>query len=140
MIIAFANTFKQAKLATTGGADIEESKFAGTVSTVIRVLTSNDGDLLSHFDKITENKIKNSSLNQMLVNNHNTSANKGKTSGQLSSEHISAFYKRFQEITEGLKFHILFKTADLPDIIYTTLDNNNKMKIHKLNLNFLVNQ
>ena len=47
----FADTPKQARLARTGGTDIEENEYVGNVSNFIRILTSKDGDLLSHFDK-----------------------------------------------------------------------------------------
>ena len=49
---AFAFCFKEARLRTTGGSDIEYNKFVGQDSTIMRALTSKDGDLLSHFDKI----------------------------------------------------------------------------------------
>ena len=51
---AFAPCFKEGVIQTTGGMEIENIKFMGQVSTVMRALTSKDGDLLSHFDQIDE--------------------------------------------------------------------------------------
>ena len=51
---AFAYCFKEARSSTTGGSDIEHNKYLGQVSTIMEALTSKDGDLLSHFDKIDE--------------------------------------------------------------------------------------
>jgi len=43
---AFAYAFKEARLSTTSGSDLEHNKFVGQVSTILRTLTSKDGDLL----------------------------------------------------------------------------------------------
>ena len=51
---AFAYCFKEARLSNTGGSDIEHNKYVGQIGTITRVLTSEDGDLISHFDKIDE--------------------------------------------------------------------------------------
>ena len=48
---AFAFCFKEATLALTGGSEIEQNKYVGPISTIMRVLTSKDGDLISYFDK-----------------------------------------------------------------------------------------
>ena len=48
---AFAFCFKEASLTTTGGMDIEINKYVGPVSTIMRMITSKDGDLSSYFDK-----------------------------------------------------------------------------------------
>ena len=45
----FAYCFKEASVALTGGGEIEYVKNVGQVSTIMRSLTSKDGDLLSHF-------------------------------------------------------------------------------------------
>ena len=62
---AFAFCFKEARLSTTRGSDTEHDKDCGQVSTITRALTSQDGGLLSHFDKIDESEaeIENNSLN-----------------------------------------------------------------------------
>ena len=61
------------------GVDIEHNKYVGQVSTFMRALTSKDGDILSHFDKIDESQaqIHNTSLEHLLINN-DVAANKGK--------------------------------------------------------------
>ena len=53
---AFAYCFKEARLSTTGGSDIEHNKYCGKVSTIIRALTSKGGDILSHFDDFDESR------------------------------------------------------------------------------------
>ena len=54
--------------------EIENNKFLGQVSTIMKSLTSKDGDLLSQFDNInegeTEDNIRSTSLHKMLINNH----------------------------------------------------------------------
>ena len=51
---AFAYCFKEARLGVTSGSDLEHNKYVGQVSTIMRVLFSKDGDLLSQFDNINE--------------------------------------------------------------------------------------
>ena len=60
----FAFRFKQAHLSTTMGGDIEHNNFCGQVSTIMRVLSNKDADLLSQFD-INENDIP---LLEILIN------------------------------------------------------------------------
>ena len=98
---AFAYTFKEATLSTTGGSEIEINKYVGPISTIMRVLTSKDGDLISCFDKI-DGQINNTSLKQRLIDNHATEANKGKIIGQLPLEHIFGFCKTFKKIYKTL--------------------------------------
>ena len=56
----------------------------------------------------------------MLITNHEA-ANRGKIKGQLPLEHIFGFCKTFKKVTKNLAFRITFKTANLQDIIYTTI-------------------
>ena len=81
---ALAYCFKEARLSTTGGSDIEHNIYLGQNSTITRALTGKNGDLLSHFDKILEPlaEIENTSLKQLFVNNHDVVAKKGKIKGQ----------------------------------------------------------
>ena len=51
---AFAFCFKEARLSTTIGSDIEHNTFCGQVSTIVKVISNKDGDLLSQFDNINE--------------------------------------------------------------------------------------
>ena len=72
IINAFAYAFSIATLPTREGEEKEQNKDVGHVSTIMRFLTSKDGDLISYFDEIdeTQNAIKRSSLSQMLIDNH----------------------------------------------------------------------
>ena len=55
---AFAFCFKEARLSnTTIGSVIEHNKFCGQVSTIMKVISSKDCDLISQFDIVTENDI-----------------------------------------------------------------------------------
>ena len=102
---AFAYCFKQATLATTGGMDLEDIKYVGQVSTIMRLLTSKDSDLSSCFDKNAEKPLKdNNPLKQILINNYADEVNKGKIKGQLPLEHIFGFCKSFKKITKNLGF------------------------------------
>ena len=86
---ASAYCFTQATLSTTGGMDLEDSKYVGQVSTIMRLLTSKDGDLSSYFDKNGESVLNDTNpLKQISINNHAIEANKGQIKGQLALEHI----------------------------------------------------
>ena len=95
---AYAYVFKEARLSTTSGSDLEHNKFVGQVSTIMRCLASKDGDLLSQFDNINEKTgadddatgdiIRATSLKKMLIDNHDVEVNRGKIKGQLPLENI----------------------------------------------------
>ena len=123
---AFAYCFKEARVSTTGGSDIEHNKFCGQNSTILRASTSKEGGPLCHFDRIDESEaeIENTSLEHLFINNHNEASNKRKIKGKLPLEHICGFCKTFKKITEQIGFHLTFKSADLQDIFYTSLDDN----------------
>ena len=53
----YAFCFKEARLSTTIGSDIEINKICGQVSTIKGAISNKDGDLLYHFDNIIENGI-----------------------------------------------------------------------------------
>ena len=135
---AFAHCFKEGVIQTTGGMEIENITFLGQVSTIMRTLTSKDGDLLSHFDKFndgdTNASINNTSLKQMLIDNHTMPVNRGKVKGQLLLEDVFGFCKTFKEITKNLGFHITLKTNDLQNIIFKTLANDINVTINSLYL------
>ena len=126
----FAFCFKEARLSTTIGSDIEINKFCGQVSTIMRATSNKDGDLLSQFDNIHENDIPilekladlppqiiSTPHRNMLIENH-TDANEGKIKGYLYLEDIFGFCKTFKRVTKNLGFHLTFKTNDLQNIIY----------------------
>ena len=52
----FAFCFKEARLGTNIGSDIEINKFCGQISTIMRAISNKDGDLLSQFDKVNEKR------------------------------------------------------------------------------------
>ena len=49
-----AYLFQEAVLATASGSKLEHKKYVGQILTIMRVLSSKDGDLLSQFDIIIE--------------------------------------------------------------------------------------
>ena len=53
----YAFCLKEARLTTSIVGDIEINKFCGQVSTIMRVISNKDGDLLSQFDNINESDI-----------------------------------------------------------------------------------
>ena len=123
-------------LATTSGSNLEHNKIVGQISINMRVLTSQDGDLLSQFDKINEgNKDADfdyTSLKKRLIDNHNIAgqeANKGRIKGQLPIEHIYGFCKTFKKVTKNLGFHFTFKTANLQNFIYTSIADDTQINV-----------
>ena len=142
----FAYCFKEARLSTTIGSDIEINKFCGQVSTIMRVISNKDGDLLSQFDNINENdipileqladltvQIRDTPHQKRLINNH-SDANKGKIKGYLYLEDIFGFCKTFKKVTKNLGFHITFKTNDLQNIIYSSMADDINVTINNLYL------
>ena len=120
----FAFCFKEARLGTTIGSDIEINKVCGQVFTIMRAISNKDGDLLSQFDNIIDNdipileqlanlpvQIRDITHQKMLINNH-TEANKSKVKGYLYLEDIFGFCKTFEKVTKNLGFHLTFKTKD----------------------------
>ena len=78
--------------------DLEDNKYVGQVSTIMRLLTSKVSDLSSYIDKYGEAVINDDNpLKQLLINNHAVEANKGKIKGHLALEHILGFCKNFQK-------------------------------------------
>ena len=135
---AFAHCLIEGVIQTTGGMELENIKFLGQVSTIMSSLTSNDGDLLSLFDKFndgdTNAPINNTSLKQMLMDNHTEPVNRGKVKGQLLLEDLFGFCKTLKKITKNLGFHITLKTNDLQNNIFTTLGNDINATINSLYL------
>ena len=142
----FAFCFKEARLRTTLGSDIEHNKFCGQVSTIMKVISKKNGDLLSQFDNIKENdnpflerladlppQIQPTTHQKMLINNH-TDANKGKSKGYLYLEDIFGFCKSFKKVNKNLGFQLMFKTANLRDIIYTSMADDINLTISNLYL------
>ena len=142
----FAYCFKEARLSTSLGSDIEINNFCGQVSTIMRVISNKNGDIVSQFDNINENdipvlnriadlptQIQSTPHQKMLINNH-IDANKGKIKRYLYLEDIFGFCKTFKKVTKNLGFHLSFKTNDLQDIIYTSMTDDINVTINILYL------
>ena len=121
---AFPYTIHDARISTSTRVEIEQNKYVGPISTIMRLVTEKDGDLSTYFDIIdeSEDKINNSSLKKILIDNH-TEANRGLIRGHLPLEHIFGFERSFKKITKGLGFELDLRTSNKKrDILYTTLD------------------
>ena len=101
----FAFCFKEARLSTNIGSDIEHNKFCEQVSTIMKVVSNKDDDLLSEFGNINENdipllerlaelppQIRSTPHQKMLIDNH-TDAKKGKIKGYLYLQVFLDFVK-----------------------------------------------
>ena len=143
---AFGFCFKEARLSTTLGSDIEINNFCGQVSTIMRVISNKEGDILPQFDNISENdisvlekladlppQIQSTPHQKTLINNH-TDANKGNKKGYSYLEDVFGFCKLFKKVTENLGFHLMLKTADLQDIINTSMTDDINVTINNLYL------
>ena len=75
----------------------------------------------------------------MFIDNHED-VDRGQIRGELPLDHIFGFCRTFKKITKNLGFHITFKTANLQDIIYTTLANDaaNQVNVTINSLNLYV--
>ena len=94
-----AYVFKEGSLSTIAGTEIEHNKHLGSVSTIMRLWTQNDGDLSSYFDEINEREdgITDSSLKHLLIDSHPKNDNKGKIRANLPLEHFLGFCKIFSK-------------------------------------------
>ena len=112
----------------------------------MKVISIKDDDLLSQFVKINEKdipllerladlppQIRSTPHQKMLIDNH-TNANKGKIKGYIYLEDVFGFCKTFKKVTKNLGFHIMFKTANLQDIIYTSMTDDINVTINSLYL------
>ena len=142
----FAFCLKEGRLSTTLGSDIEHYKFCGQVSTIAKVISKKDGDVLSQFDYINENdipvlerladlppQIRSTPHQKMLIKNH-INANKGKIKRYLCQRDIFGFCKSFKKVSKNLGFHLMFKTANLQDIKYTSMADDINETINSLYL------
>ena len=128
-----AHVFQEAVLATTSGSNLEHNKYVGQISTIMRVLASKDGDLLSQFDNINESNTNedfdSTSLKKMLMVNHENDADRGKIKAQFPPEHIFGFCKSFKKTTKNLGFEITFKIPNLENIIYTSIADGTQINV-----------
>ena len=129
----FEFCFKEARLSTVIGNDIEHNRFCGQVSIIMRVISNKDSDLSSQFDNINGNDVpvlerladlppqnKSTPHQKISINNH-TDAYKGKVKRDFYLEAIFGVCKTFKELTKNLGFHLMFKTAILEGVIYTSM-------------------
>ena len=139
----FAFCFKEARLSTTIGIDIEHNKFCGQISTIMKLLSNEDDDLLSQFGNINENdipllerladlppQIRSTPHQKMLIDNH-SDANKGKIKGYLYLEDIFGFCKTFKKVTKNNVFTFC-SPANLQNIIYTSMEDDINVTINSL--------
>ena len=121
-----AYTIHDARISLSAGVEIEQNKYVGPNSTIMRLVTQKDDDLSLYFDVIdeTETGIKISSSKQILNINH-TYDNKGIIRGHLPLESIFGFRKSFYFITKSLGFELDLRTSNRKqDILYTTIGGN----------------
>ena len=69
----------------------------------------------------------------MLIDNH-IDANKGKIEGYFYLEDLFGFCKTFKKVTKNLGFHLMLKTNDLQDIIYTSVTDDINVTINNFYL------
>ena len=140
----YAFCFKEARLSTNIGSDIELNKFCGQVSTIMKVISNKDDDLLSQFGNFNENdkpllerladlppQIRSTPHQKKLIDNH-TDPNKGKIKGYLYLEDIFGFCKTIKMVTKNLGFTITFKAANLQDSIYKSMADDINVTINSL--------
>ena len=100
----------------------EHFKLLGQISTIMRALTSKDGDLLSHSDNNNEKNtlinFKRMPFKQMLIDDNTEASNKDKIEPHLPLEHINGFCKTFKKITKNLAFHLKMETNDIQNIFF----------------------
>ena len=99
IIIASAYTFIEARLAMTGVSDLENKKYIGHVSGIMRLLTTKHGDLSHYLQKVNVSEAENNnrSLKQIFSDNHTIAANEGTIKGQLALEHFFGFCKTYKK-------------------------------------------
>ena len=89
----------------------------------MRLITQKNGDLSTYFDIIEENegRIDNSSLKQILINDH-TADNRGIVRNHLLLEYLFGLCKSFKKTTKGLGFELDLRTSNKKrDVLYTNL-------------------
>ena len=71
VIIAFDFTIHDARISKSANTEVEQNKFVGPVSSILKVVTRRVGDLSTYFDKFDEIELgcKSPSLKQLLINN-----------------------------------------------------------------------
>ena len=96
------------------------------------IIIENDIALLERLTDLPP-QIRSTPHQKMLIDNH-LDASKGKIKGYLLLEDIFGFCKTFRKVTKNLGFHLIFKTANLEDIIYTSMVDDKDVTINSLYL------
>ena len=78
-------------------------------------------------------QIRSTPHQKMIIDNH-LDANKGKIKGYLYLEDNFGFCKTFKKVTKNLGFIITFKTANLQDVINTSMADDINVTINSLYL------
>ena len=78
-------------------------------------------------------QIRSTPHQKVLIDNH-TDPNKVQIKGYLHLEDIFGFCKSFKRVTKNRGSHIMFKTANLQDIIYTSVADDINVTINSLYL------
>ena len=110
----------------------------------MKVISIKIEDLLSQFCNINENviplferlaelphQIRPTLHQKMLIDNH-TDGSKSKTKEYLKLEDNFGFCKSLKKLTKILGFHMMLKTNDLQDIIYTSMDDDKNVTINSV--------
>ena len=112
----------------------------------MKVISNRDGDFLSQFAKVNENdirilsrindlppQIRSTPHQKMLIDNH-FDAKKGKIKRYIYLEDLFGFCKTFKRVTENLAFHLMLKTNDSQDTLYTSMADDINITINNLYL------
>ena len=110
----------------------------------MKKISKKDDNLLSQFGNINVNgmsllerltdlppQIRDTPHLKMLIDNH-SDPNKSKIKRYLNLEDIFGFCKTFKKVTKNLGFHLMFKTIDLQDIIFTSMADDINVTINSL--------
>ena len=116
----YAFCFKEDRLTTTIVNDIECNIFCGQVSTIMKVISNKDEDLLTQFDNFNENDIPILSRFADLPTQLRSTPHPNKR--MFLFRRYFWILQNFQGGNYNLGFHLMFKTANLQDVIYTSMD------------------
>ena len=133
----FAYTIHNARISTSAGVEIKQNKYVGPISTIMRKVTEESGDLSSYFDIIDESEdgISNSSLKKYSLKN--TPKIKEVLLGvNYLSDKVLDFVNHFKKLTKGVRFELDLRASNRKqDILSTTLgDNDVNVSINRISL------
>ena len=115
-------TSQEARISALCGTEIEQNKYFGPVSTILRLLTPWDGDLSTYYDIIDETEDGNKySWLKLVFNNNHAPDNRRLIRGSLLPEFVFRFCKSFQKKIKQ-KFWILAWIGNINDKTIKPLD------------------